>query len=304
MRNDLRINLALCAVVVLALTVTQAPGAGAASAPVAVDAAIVLASDVSRSIDDEEFALERRGYGDAIQGQQLLDAISTGPHGAIALAYVEWAGDGEERVVVDWAVIRNQNDAGAFVAIAHPSWSQLTIEDGRSLGAAHAVEVYNHTCAMLTDRGDGFYLLDQLCNEDRRLTAVAGDDAHFHNGDLDAFGGYVMVKSETLEPESLLGALKAGEFYSSQGPRIYDVEVTKNEVRVECSPVHTIALVTSASPALSRVGRGLTQATIEFAEVAKWAWRDPPEVKWFRIVAIDGPRRRAWTNPIWVDALD
>ena len=130
-------------------------------------------------------------------------------------------------------------EAGAFVAIAHPSWSQLTIEDGRSLGAAHAVEVYNHTCAVLTDRGDGFYLLDQLCNEDRRLTAVAGDDAHFHNGDLDAFGGYVMVKSETLEPESLLGALKAGEFYSSQGPRIYDVEVTNNEVRVECSPVHT-----------------------------------------------------------------
>jgi hypothetical protein len=104
-------------------------------------------------------------------------------------------------------------EAGAFVAIAHPSWSQLTIEDGRSLGAAHAVEVYNHTCAVLTDRGDGFYLLDQLCNEDRRLMAVAGDDAHFHNGDLDAFGGYVMVKSETLDPESLLGALKAGEFY-------------------------------------------------------------------------------------------
>ena len=53
--------------------------------------------------------MQRRGYADAIQGQQLIDAISTGPHGAIALAYVEWAGDGEERVVVDWAVIRNQN---------------------------------------------------------------------------------------------------------------------------------------------------------------------------------------------------
>jgi hypothetical protein len=75
-------------------------------------------------------------------------------------------------------------------------------------------------------------------------------------------------------------------------------------VRVECSPVHTIALVTSASPALSRVGRGLTQATIEFAEVAKWAWATPPQAKWFRIVAIDGPQRRAWTNPIWVDALN
>ena len=134
--------------------------------------------------------------------------------------------------------------------------------------------------------------------------AVAADDAHFHNGDLDAFGGYVMVKSDISRTRSLLDALKAGEFYSSQGPRIYNVEVTKHEVRVECSPVHTIALVTSASSALSRVGRGLTQATIEFAEVAKWAWRDPPQLKWFRIVAIDGPRRRAWTNPIWIDALN
>jgi hypothetical protein len=195
-------------------------------------------------------------------------------------------------------------EAGAFVAIAHPSWSQLTIEDGRSLSAAHAVEVYNHICAVMTDRGDGFYLLDQLCNEDRRLTAVAGDDAHFHNGDLDAFGGYVMVKAESLEPESLLGALKAGEFYSTQGPRIYNVELTREAVRIECSPVHTLALVTGASQAVSRVGRGLTQATIEFAEAAKWAWREPPPFKWFRVVAIDGPRRRAWTNPIWVDALD
>jgi len=194
--------------------------------------------------------------------------------------------------------------AGAFVVIAHPAWSQLTIEDGRSLGAAHAVEVYNHNCAVMTDRGDGFYLLDQLLNEDRRLTAVAGDDAHFHNGDLDAFGGCVMVKSESLDPDSLLHALKAGEFYSTQGPRIYDIELTRDQVRVECSPVHTLALVTGASPAVSRVGRGLTQARMEFAEAAKWAWRDPPPFKWFRIVAIDGPGRRAWTNPIWVDALD
>ena len=94
MRTGSRIDLAFYAAVALALILIQAPRAGAASAPVAVDAAIVLAADVSRSIDDEEFALERRGYGEAIQSQQLLDAISTGPHGAIALAYVEWAGDG------------------------------------------------------------------------------------------------------------------------------------------------------------------------------------------------------------------
>ena len=80
--RGLRIGLALGAAVVVAVFAPQARPAGAAGEPVAVDAAIVLAADVSRSIDDEEFALQRRGYADAIQSQQLLDAVSTGPHGA------------------------------------------------------------------------------------------------------------------------------------------------------------------------------------------------------------------------------
>src|SRR5271167_541809 len=112
--RGLRIGLALGAAVVVAVFAPQARRADAAEAPVAVDAAIVLAADVSRSIDDGEFALERRGYADAIQSQQLIDAISTGPHGAIALAYLEWAGEGEEKVVVDWRLIRTDVDARAF----------------------------------------------------------------------------------------------------------------------------------------------------------------------------------------------
>jgi hypothetical protein len=114
--RGLRIGLALGAVVVVAVLGPQARRAGAAGAPVAVDAAIVLAADVSRSIDDDEFALQRRGYADAIQSQQLLDAVSTGPHGAIALAYVEWAGEGEQAIVVDWMVLRNSTDAAKFAA--------------------------------------------------------------------------------------------------------------------------------------------------------------------------------------------
>ena len=115
-RRVLRLCLRFGAAIVAGLAGSRPRRASAAGAPVMVDAAIVLAADVSRSIDDEEFALQRRGYADAIQNPQLIDAISTGPHGAIALAYVEWAGEGEERLVVDWAVIRNQTDARAFVA--------------------------------------------------------------------------------------------------------------------------------------------------------------------------------------------
>ena len=65
------------------------------------------------------------------------------------------------------ALAARARDAGAFVAIAHPAWSQLHIGDGRALASAHAVEIYNHGCAVETDRGDGFYLLDELLNEGR-----------------------------------------------------------------------------------------------------------------------------------------
>jgi hypothetical protein len=112
-----------------------------------------------------------------------------------------------------------------------------------------------------------------------------------------------MVKSASLGPDALLDALKAGEFYSSQGPRIHNVEVSRKNVRVECTPANAVAIVTGASAAVSRVGRGLTDVTIEYAEARKWAWSELPPIKWFRIVVIDGPRR-AWTNPIWVDALN
>ena len=192
-------------------------------------------------------------------------------------------------------------EAGAFVAIAHPAWSQLHIGDGRALTAAHAVEIYNHGCAVETDRGDGFYLLDELVNEGRRLTAIATDDAHFKHGDHDAFGGFVEVKAESLDPEALLEALKDGEFYSSQGPRLIDVDVSPTEIRVECSPVHSIAILTGSSRALSKVGSHIKSATFEIAQASKIAWTNPGAVKWFRVVVIDAAGRRAWTNPIWLD---
>jgi hypothetical protein len=194
--------------------------------------------------------------------------------------------------------------AGAFVAIAHPAWSQLRIGDGRALAAAHAVEIYNHGCAVETDRGDGFYLLDALCNEGRRLTAIATDDAHFRNGDHDAFGGFVEVKAESAEPQALLAALKSGHFYASQGPRLIDVEVGRSEVTVACSPVDSVALVTGTSRAISRIGRQMTGATLEVGEATRQAWVDPGAIPWFRIVVIDSAGRRAWTNPIWVDQLE
>lgn len=198
---------------------------------------------------------------------------------------------------------RRARDAGAFVAIAHPAWSQLTEADGVALDAAHAVEIYNHGCAVETDRADGFYLLDRLSNLGRRLTAIATDDAHFNHGERDAFGGFVEVKAESLEPEALLAALKAGQFYASQGPRLHDVRISRDEIVVEASPVDAVALLTGTSRALHVAGSQITRAVFDLAGAAKKAWTETGPDVWFRIVAIDAAGRRAWTNPIWLDAL-
>jgi predicted metal-dependent phosphoesterase TrpH len=199
-------------------------------------------------------------------------------------------------------IARRAREAGAFVGIAHPAWSQLTIEDGRALDVAHAVEIYNHGCAVENDRGDGWYLMDQLLNEGRKLTAFATDDAHFHNGDYDAFGGWVNVKAPSLDPEDLLAALKAGQFYSSQGPQIHELSISGDELTLVTSPIHAVAILCGTSRAVTRVGRHITHGTYDLKKLHK-SWLPGGITPWIRVSVIDHSGRRAWTNPIWIDEL-
>ena len=90
------------------------PAVRQAEAAEGVDVALVLAADVSRSIDDEEFALQRRGYSAAISDPRVLDAIRSGRHGAIAVSFVEWAGAIEQKTVADWTVISDAASARKF----------------------------------------------------------------------------------------------------------------------------------------------------------------------------------------------
>ena len=181
--------------------------------------------------------------------------------------------------------------AGAFVAIAHPQWSGLTVEDARSVTAAHAVEIYNHGCAMGCDRPDGFAVLDQLLAEGRRLTLVATDDAHFSEPDF--FGGWVMVKAPENEPGALLAALKAGHFYSTQGPELRDVRIEGSRVIVESSAVVSVVALGWGTGAKAVHGQSMTRTEVPLERL-----NDSP---WVRVAVIDAAGRRAWSNPIWRD---
>ncbi len=104
-----RHHVTLCLVFLAALMVPRAE-AGAA----AVDLELVLAVDVSGSIDAREKAVQRDGYLAAIRSPEFAAAARAGPLGKIRLAYVEWAGEGAQRLAVPWRVINGAEAAQAF----------------------------------------------------------------------------------------------------------------------------------------------------------------------------------------------
>lgn len=183
-------------------------------------------------------------------------------------------------------------NAGAFVAIAHPAWYNLEFEDALALEAAHAVEVYNHTSAVHTSRGDSAAMWDALLSAGRRITGIAVDDSHWKPGTPDAFGGWVMVKAEENDPDALLAALKAGRFYATQGPEISALRRVDDKIVLRCSPATQVFAVGPVATATHVTGSALTRATLPLEKF---------EGSWCRIVVRDAMGRQAWTNPLWLD---
>jgi hypothetical protein len=190
------------------------------------------------------------------------------------------------------SMCRRAAAAGAFLGIAHPQWYGLTAGDALSIPEAHAVEIYNHSCAVECDRGDGLVVLEEALAAGRRLNAYAADDAHFASPD--AAGGWVMVKSERLEPELLLDALKRGDFYSSQGPEIHDIVIDGGAVRVACSPASWVSIAGSGSGSACVHGDDMTTATLPLDCLQEGGY--------LRVTVTDDRGRRAWSNPIWLQS--
>ena len=140
-----------------------------------VDLALVLVTDVSRSIHDGEYKLEKEGYAAALTSEQVLAAIKRGPLGSIAVAYVEFASVFEVKTVLDFTVIRDEASARAFTArlaeAPRSFWGRTAI----SAGIDHAVAMlaespFNATRRVIDVCGDG-------TNNAGRDIRAARDDA-------------------------------------------------------------------------------------------------------------------------------
>jgi hypothetical protein len=133
------------------------------------------------------------------------------------------------------------------------------------------------------------HTLDLLLSEGHRLNLCATDDAHF--SEPDHFGGWVMVKAQENTPEALLAALKAGAFYSSQGPELRDVYLNGDHVVIESSAVVSAVAMGKGTGAKAVHGHSMTRSEVPLARL-----NDSP---WVRVAVIDAAGRRAWSNPIW-----
>jgi predicted metal-dependent phosphoesterase TrpH len=189
------------------------------------------------------------------------------------------------------ALSRRAADAGAFIGLTHPEWNGMTPEDANLIDVAHAVEIYNYGSDKENERGNGWALCEALLNQGRRLTAYATDDAH--NMIHDAFGGWIQVRADSLDPDLILESLKAGHYYSSQGPEIHDVRVEGDEIVVACSPVALIIAQGRGSRVKYVKGGAMTEGRLPL---------DRFKDSFFRITVRDENGLKAWSNPVWLDS--
>jgi hypothetical protein len=143
----------------LAAATAAATGTATRAADSPVDLQLVLAVDVSRSIDEVEAELQRRGYIEALTNDRVIDAILSGENRRIAVCYTEWAGTHYQVVVLDWTVIDSPGAARRFAEklAEAPRTSQSWTAVGAAL--AHAGQRFD---------GSGFV-------SKRRVIDVSGD---------------------------------------------------------------------------------------------------------------------------------
>lgn len=234
--------------------------------------------------------------------------------------FAEWDG-----VETGAAIAERALNAGAFVSMAHPAASGLTIADAdQVLPFIHSVEVYNHG-SKIVGAPESWHYTDTLLRNGARFTANATDDAHLVTaGGLiqDAFGGWIQVRAESLDPDLLLAALKAGEFYSSMGPEIHDVAVEGDDLVIRCSPVLSVLIAGKGGFQWKFAdGKKIHDVWIQDAEVdvaadeaaapsngeevliteVRFPYAQIQKMEYGRITIVDRDGKYAWSNPFWFD---
>ncbi len=147
-----------------------------------VDLLLVLAADVSRSIDAVKFQLQRDGYAAAITDPHVLDAIRSGHTGRIGLTFVEWSGIGAQHVVIDWTAVGD--------AAAAKDFGDRLLEAPRSFADRTSIS------------GAIEFAMDRLANAPfncvRRIIDISGDGTNNAGRDVAELRDEAVAKGVTI----------------------------------------------------------------------------------------------------------
>jgi len=178
---------------------------------------------------------------------------------------------------------------GYLVSYNHPYWSMQSCEDYKKLQNIWALEIYNHNCEVGGYYGYNPQVYQEMLNGEygQGLLIMSTDDNH---SEEDAFGGWVMVQCDHLKYEEVFSALQNGDFYSSQGPEIYEISLEDGKLYVRCSEVELLCLYQYGRHVQVRKGENLTEAVFELSGGEQYV----------RIMCRDKNHKDANSNAYWI----
>jgi len=167
---------------ILALLAASLTLCAAARAAEQVDLLLVLASDVSRSVDTRKFELQRQGYAAALSNPRVIEAIRSGPHGRIAICFVEWSGATSQKLVIDWTIVSD-------LASARKIGDQM-LELPRSFADRTSISAGLEFSMSLLERAP--------FEAPRRTIDVSGDGTNNSGRDINSTRDEVLAKGVTI----------------------------------------------------------------------------------------------------------
>lgn len=185
------------------------------------------------------------------------------------------------------AYIKECRENGCFVTYNHPFWSLESYPEYMSYKGANALEIVNYGCVVegYLDRNDKAY--DDMLRGGERLFAIAADDNH---GRSHFFGGYTMIKADSLTYKDISKALTGGNFYASEsGPDILELYVEDGKLYIKTDSAREIFLTTDKRFRKRVLGN---EAVFDLQECI-----------YFRLTAIDDKGNASYTNAYFTDSL-
>lgn len=183
-------------------------------------------------------------------------------------------------------IMKTGRENGFFVTYNHPTWSGENYLDYMGYKNMHAMEIYNNECVKIGVEEYNSRVYDDMLRGGKRLYCIATDDMHRQSS---IGGGYIMIKADKLDYESLTSSMLKGDFYASTGAEIKELYVEDDYLYITTAPAKMIAL----SMEIMRVER-ITAEENGFITSAKFKLLE--NYGYVRLTVTDLDGKKAYTN--------